>query len=823
MADENVEHQDAANADAATAGKWSAARATVRRALHWAAAHRTVAGVIAGSTIVLLIGIPVVLLLSAGGAQGEPETGSFAAALAALDQGDYAAARQIAESLRDSGDLPYEELGGPSFVFGVIAAREAEEKWGDERIRYYTLAASHLEQARDRGFPAGRAPEGHYIMGHSLFQSGRIPQSRAALRDALPVNPDRQSEIHRLLALAYLQDANPKYEEALEHNTLYLADRTLEPDERLEGLVQRGRILLGMGDVPQCRETLESLGPAARTNSESLILSGILLMVEARSLQEEGTAPGARPSAAAVEKYRKAIQLFREAQGHDRLQSQSTRKAYYLIGVAAMEMGNHPGALAQWARTRRVFPDSPEGFAASLEEADLLRRGGQGAEALAAYRRTLMSLADPENFSNPWFSLDTLRERLLAAYRDFLDRGVYEPAVALAAEMEPVVPRSESLLLKAEAFKTWGQAKLAAADGMDPNEAEAQRRTGREQFRRAGMVYAELALLRIATRDYPDDVWQSAESFLAGHDYVSATRQYRKYLEIEGRRRRPLALVGLADALLARGEVDAALEAVHECLRAYPRDVAIFSARLLAAKAHVEKGEPEKAVELLTENLEGELLDPDSREWRESLLDVGKILHFSGRHKEAVPRLSVAVARWPTGPRAVSTRYLLAESYRQHAQVLARSLETEVVPPERIAAAREKERMNDAAAEEYGNVIARLSERQSRQELTELERLMLRNSYFARGAMLHQLDRYSEAIQAYSDAANRYQNRPEVLEAYLQIADSYRRIDEPEKARIALRQAQSVLKRLPGDTPFTETTNYTAAQWGEMLQWMGDL
>ena len=79
-------------------------------------------------------------------------------------------------------------------------------------------------------------------------------------------------------------------------------------------------------------------------------------------------------------------------------------------------------------------------------------------------------------------------------------------------------------------------------------------------LRQAGMVFARLAKLRITTRKYPDDIWESAESFLAGHDYINAVRQFRRYLEIEGRRRRPRALVGLAEALLAQGEMDQSLE-----------------------------------------------------------------------------------------------------------------------------------------------------------------------------------------------------------------------------------------------------------------------
>ena len=58
-------------------------------------------------------------------------------------------------------------------------------------------------------------------MGKCLYRSGRIPASRLALLSALKVNGQKQTEIHQLLAEAYLRDANPQLDKALEQNTLF--------------------------------------------------------------------------------------------------------------------------------------------------------------------------------------------------------------------------------------------------------------------------------------------------------------------------------------------------------------------------------------------------------------------------------------------------------------------------------------------------------------------------------------------------------------------------------------------------------------------------
>ncbi len=820
MSEDNPKHDDTARPDTT-----SVAEGRLRRGLHWASEHRMSAGIVAGVLSVLIIGLAAMWLSLAGDSDEFTGPAGMTAALEALDEHDYASAREFAQQLRQSDRLAYADMGGPVFVLGVVASHEAEVKWGAEKVRYHALAAGFLEAAHDRGFPKGRAAEGLYLLGKNLFLSDRIPESRAILREALKQNRGRRTEIHRLLSKAYLQDANPKYPEALEHNTLYLADRALEPDGRLAGLVQRGQILLATGDIDECRRTLDELGLRAKTNSEALLLRGMLLMSQARSLEGNDSDTEIDPTVSpeAVKMYQQAIQLFSQSQGHDRLETQSTRKAYYLIGLARMEMGDHPAAIAQFARTRRVFPKSQEGFAAGLEEAELHRRMGHDKEALIGYRHTLTALGNPQAFSNPWISLDGLRQRLLAAYRNFIENGNYEQGVELASALDLLLPRTSALTLQAATYRDWGRAQLAIAEGADPTEAEAAKREGRRRLRQAGIVFSKLANLRITTRNYPDDIWESAESFLAGHDYVNAVRQFKRYLEIEGRRRRPRALVGLAETLLAQGKVDQSLESAIECIRSFPRDAASFNARLLAGKAYVEKADPDKAVELLLENIEGELLSPDSREWHQSLLDVGEILHYAGRHEEAIKRLSIAVNRWPKDSRTISAGYLLAESHRQHARALTGRLQNAVIPPERIAATREMGRMLKQALVTYGAVLARLEERRDKIELTEQELAMLRNCYFGRGAMLHELARYAEAIQAYTDATNRYQNDQEVLEAYFQISDSYRRLNQPDKARIALRQAQGVLKRIPNDAPFSEATNYTNTEWNEILDWMSAL
>ena len=108
-------------------------------------------------------------------------------------------------------------------------------------------------------------------------------------------------------------------------------------------------------------------------------------------------------------------------------------------------------------------------------------------------------------------------------------------------------------------------------------------------------------------------------------------------------------------------------------------------------------------------------------------------------------------------------------------------------------------------------------------DLTALERATLRNSQFAVGEIYFDLGQYEAAVKAYTAAANRFADCPETLDAHLRLAEAYRRMGQPGKARSTLEQAKAALARMPKGTRFEQTTNYDRRQWGETLAWLSSL
>ncbi|MFH1921456.1 MAG: tetratricopeptide repeat protein [Planctomycetota bacterium] len=782
-----------------------------------ARASRLKVGLLAltGGLLLLALAVAGWLLLPASpGSTGA----SLAEAMDALDAGLYEEARQMAEALRAGGVSPEEALGAPSFVLGAASAYEAEDAWTSNKRHLNLVASRYLEEARDLGFPADRKGEGLFLLGRSLCLSGQAAASRPVLRQALEAHPIEKTEIHRLLALAYLEDANPKYIEALEHNTVYLADHTLPRDAGHQGLLQRAEILLQLGKTAQCLETLDKIPATAAIRVEAIVIRGRVLMHEARSLSNVSEATEENESKAA-EKYHAAIETLRRAQGHDTLAAQATRKSMYLIGVCFLELGDDRAALDQFARTRDRYIRTPEALAADVEIAELLQSLGQDEKALAAYRRALEAVGDTRQYSNPWIPLDQLRARALGAYEHYRDAEDFPRCLEVTGLLNRLFSRARTVELAAETRQLWGRSLLERAADLPRNASEPLMLQGRTQMRLAGRAFEQLAKLRLMTSHYPDDLWDSAECYLEGHGYQNAVDVLQEFLMTRSRLRHPRALVNLGEALLVLGKIDEALAAFEECIALDPDDAASFRARLAASQAHREKGNLEEAQSLLEENLSGGKITPESNEWRDSLFGLGNTLYVAGEYEKVTQRLEEAIARYPDSPQTVGARYLIADAYRRRAKLVEKESDEELIETARQARAQEISGFLSAALEQYRGVQETLTlrERQPGTELTPMEKSLLRNCYFSIGSVLFDLEQYDAAISTYGLVTNRYQNVPGVLEAYLQIARAYDRLNKPDDAREVVAQARVVLDRLRSAGDFQWTTIHAADEWPDVL------
>jgi tetratricopeptide (TPR) repeat protein len=223
-----------------------------------------------------------------------------------------------------------------------------------------------------------------------------------------------------------------------------------------------------------------------------------------------------------------------------------------------------------------------------------------------------------------------------------------------------------------------------------------------------------------------------------------------------------------------------------------------------------------QAEDFLSDNLNGDQLTPASKEWRDSLFALGDLLHLAGRDAEAIAKLEEALKRYPDAPQTIAASYLLADSSRRLALSTRAGLAKEISSAVRSESRAEVSRNFHRALEIFVALQNDLSHRNA-EELTEQEKSMLRNVRFTLGDVYLDLDRYPEALRAFQSAANHYASSPEVLDAYLQIANVYRRMDRPAEARTSLEQARLALRRIPPEARFEQTTNFNRNQWSDLL------
>lgn len=787
-------------------------------AVAWIIAHRAIA-VGLGSVCAVAIGFFVFI------GQGEGKTQvTFQEALEAYDQRQFDLAEEKADLMLEQANLPPEEVGGPLFVLGAAASRRAADLYAEDRRTQYLKAARYLEEARDYGFPEGRDAEGLYLLGRSLFATGSEQQSRTFLQESLKLDKRRRTEILQLLAAAEVAAANPNWEKALALNTDVLADPGLRQQDREDAWLQRSQILLRLGDVDQCRETLVKIAGNSRLSGDALVMMGRLSMREAQELQRsaEGVADPAQ-EAAANAKYLEAIETFRQAQDRERFQLHVGRHATFLIGLCFVGMSDYRAAREQFRRTQNDYFDSPEAFAAMLYEADILRRHGEDEQAVDAYQAALNSAGDPASYSNPWIPLDDFHRRLLEAFDYYLTQNQFDNSFRLVRFMRPMFSLAQTTQLEARIHREWGRSLLLQAEQETSADRDGLRKEGRRQMRTAGWKFHQLARMRVVTRQYPDDVWDAAEAYLAGQEYRKTIRLLTHYLETESTRRRPRALLMLGKSYLALGRVEQATVILQEGMQSFPDDAAIYESRLLLAQAYQETDKFEEAERLLLANLDGEALTPVSKEWRLSKFALGRLLHDTKRYEEAIPHLDEAIIRYPEDPRSLEARFLMAECYRHSGKVIKARVAQATAESARRAQLRDLAQIYGEALDLYTKLRQDLIRQQAVTELTDLEESVLRNSYFARGEILFELGRYTEAIDALSSVTNRYQQAPEVLEAYVQIANCYRRLHKPDNARDAIDQAKVVLERINPDAPFARTTIFTRQEWIERLDWLASL
>jgi tetratricopeptide (TPR) repeat protein len=286
-------------------------------------------------------------------------------------------------------------------------------------------------------------------------------------------------------------------------------------------------------------------------------------------MQEGDESAGGSPPAdneQARASYVAARDAFERGQQLNPEDGELVRKAGYLLGLIAIRFGDYREAERRLSNTRRSNYDTPEGLAAGFEEAEVKRRQGKHDEAIHDYGRVLRQAVDMPVYSNPWISLDQLRERAEGAFKEYFAAEDFRHAIEMANALTPLSFEEDALEMQASAHRAEALFLQNKAESQPYIEKAVTLSDAQASWRKGAALYEQLARLRFASRQYPGTVWQGAECYLNGHDYSRAARLLRNYMANEVRRQHPPALTALGEAELALGDPAKALAPLEECI-----------------------------------------------------------------------------------------------------------------------------------------------------------------------------------------------------------------------------------------------------------------
>jgi len=786
--------------------RWAPTAAAFSR---WACRSRLRLIVTATAGLASLIGLFATWSHLARVAVYQREMATLARALFAFDEGRHDDARDTVAHMQQESDAG--TFGGALFVLGAIKAAEADETLADDRRRaLFLLAARYLQKARELGVPPARSTQLRFLLGKSLVEAQQNEQGIPLLLDIVGERSLPGVEADELLVSAYLGSAEPDLAAAERHLARILGDAALTPAQRDAAHLTRIQVLVQQGRLDEAA-ALARATPAASPATIRLLEGRVLLHRAA----DAGDGSSARESALS-----EAEQAFRQVAQLDAGGGAPSRESLYWLGRLGELRGDWLRAAEHYERCKTLHAGSPEGLAAEFRLARIELQDNRPAAALDGFRTVLRSVEDARTYVNPLLPLAELRQQLRQAHEELLRAGQYDAASSLIAVTETLFSHAEQKGLVAVTHQRWGEALLAGS-GLDPYGDSPAAREGRQQLRAAGRAYEDLARTHYATRGFTDDLWLAAENYFGGQSYSSAARVLEEYLRNEVRRLNPLALLRLGQCRLAGNNPRLALEALQECIVTYPRDPAVFRARLESARAYRQARDFAAAEAQLQTNLTGDVLTPESVEWRDSLFELGELLYDAQRYPDAIVRLQEAIARYPQAPQALFAQYTIARAHQALADAPAAAPEAGKTESER-----QKDRALVQAALQTaldGYLAVERTIALEGNNADRLERALLRNCSMLRGAALYQLRRWEEARQAFGNVSTNYQNDPFVLESYVQIANCWRRLDQPVKARQTIMQALKIMDRIPANVDFQVATNFSRQDWlyvlDQMSQW----
>ncbi|MGE3106829.1 MAG: tetratricopeptide repeat protein [Phycisphaerales bacterium] len=533
-----------------------------------------------------------------------------------------------------------------------------------------------------------------------------------------------------------------------------------------------GKALYAQGDAPEAARQLERsmglLGPLDPMQAPARLMT-------ARMMQSDGQVEGAR------DRYREVIKSFKGTPEY-------LPSLYGLASVLAT-LGEEDESLATYAELVEALDARGAGRGSSEIDGLAIRDVSSG----------LMARHDERAAGD--YTREALRYALMAESLYPPDRVPAPVLLALGASSRRL---GDELLGKKPGGDQAGDAE--SVDRASREEARKQYLAAAEYYRRharATIVEDQPA----ASRSY----WEAADAYDAAGETDAAINEFNSYIQSasDNDPRRWEGKFRLAQAFHATGDLKTAESLYRELIDArHPADASsgqndalLWGDRSIVplARCYSLDNDPANDAEaetLLLDVMSGRDLAPEAAEFRDALVELGELYYRRERYADAATRLAEAEKRFPNDRDLTSIRYRLADSLRLSAGQIDAALRDAVPQADRLDMEKARRLRRREAIRLFGLVRGSLDTKPAK-SLTDLERVLLRNSVFYQGDCAYDLGDFEAAIGYYDDAKQRYSQEPASLVAMVQIVNAYVQRGEWAKAATANQRAVQHLEKFP--------------------------
>lgn len=641
-------------------------------------------------------------------------------------------------------------------------------------------ALDHIDQLSSEMASRKRGLERRYVEA-SLAQSNQEGFARAgAMLESMRSRPDLEtSERHWILARqTEIRLANGHIDRALDE-LLPEVSRLEERETTSAGelFLLLGQAYLELGRFDRAREHLKRAETVFIPGDERRGEAEVRL---ARIAQTQGQLEEAR------DRYSSVIERF----------PGMSVEAQALLGLGEVEadLGRHQDSLLAFGALVEALRESGDSITLRAEDVEL---------SMAQRHRARLHSGDLE------IALG-YAQLILEAY----DEGEATPeAVERLAQTHEAL--GDHLLGRPEGQELDPREMMA----VDPATMEA----ARLHYESAGELF-ERHTAAVVVRD-PESasmsMWRAAEAFDRAGNKDRAIDLFTEFMQ--AKRRDPAALAAkfrLARAFQARGEHATAITLFEEIIEENPRSDEAYRSYVPLAQSHLmrgENGDSQDAQRWLVQVVSGRMFEPSALQFRQALLELGRLHLAEGSYADSIVRLREALDRYPDLTHRAHVEFDLGDALRLSAAKIERDLQDAMPASDRAELAQLRVERLEEGLERYESVRQAI-DRIDVQDRSTIDHELHRNSSFYRADCAYDLGRFDDAIRHYDAAAQRYADEPASLVAIVQIVNCYVALERWREAQTAHARAQKRLRELPESAWSDASIPMDRRHWEQWLE-----